>query len=70
MVRYLGRVTVSHFIREIESSVRAVLEPLRGDEEASGQSKEDSHKAEIKAILKALGIPETDPRKTESFRYC
>lgn len=52
---------VSHLIREVESSVRAVLEPLRSDFENGGKSKEDSHKAEIKAILKSLGIPESDP---------
>jgi hypothetical protein len=52
---------VSHLIREIESSVRAVLEPLRSEGEDIGKNKEDNHKAQIKAILKALEIPETDP---------
>src|SRR5437879_5635489 len=44
---------VSHLIREIESSVRAVLEPLRPDSESAAKEKEDkgSHKAEIMAIL-------------------
>jgi AIG2 family protein len=52
---------VSHLIREIESSLRDVLEPLRLDTEPIAKNSEDKHKAEIKAILKALGIPETEP---------
>ncbi|MEK6282530.1 MAG: hypothetical protein AABN95_19385 [Acidobacteriota bacterium] len=54
---------VSHLIREVESSVRAVLEPLRTDNDKATKKNEDkgSHKAGIRAILKALKIPETDP---------
>ena len=52
---------VSHLIREIESSVRAVLQPLRSEGDDIRQNKEDNHKAQIRAILKALEIPETDP---------
>jgi hypothetical protein len=52
---------VSHLIREIESSVRAVLEPLRSETDEIGKNKEENHKAHIKAILQALEIPETDP---------
>ena len=52
---------VSHLIREIESSVRAVLEPLRSQDQEIKKGQEDSHRFEIKAILKALAVPETDP---------
>lgn len=52
---------VSHLIREIESSVRDVLEPLRSQDEERKKGQEDSHRFEINAILKALAIPETDP---------
>jgi len=54
---------VSHLIREIESSVRAVLEPLRTDSDSATKKNHEkgSHKTGIKAILKALKISETDP---------
>src|SRR5215211_6554042 len=51
---------VSHLIREIESSVRDVLEPLRSHDQEIKKG-QDSHRFEIRAILKALAIPETDP---------
>lgn len=54
---------VGHLLREIESSLRAVLKPIW---EASKQpsrknklSNEDVHKTEILAVLQALEIPET-----------
>ncbi len=55
---------VSHLLREIESALRDVLEPLHGHTEntnTGGKSKDDTHKAEIYNILKALEIPDTDP---------
>jgi hypothetical protein len=48
---------VGHLVREIESSMRAVLEtlvePIKG--------KDDSHRQTVVLILKVLEIPETDP---------
>src|ERR1043166_3004301 len=35
---------VSHLIREIESSVRAVLEPLRSQDQEIKKGQEDSHR--------------------------
>lgn len=63
---------VSHLLREIESSLRDVLEPIaehmkgqmthtqgKQTKETSGNKK---HQAEIEAILKSLEIPESDSR--------
>ena len=53
---------VAHLLREIESSIRDVLETVA--EKPKGDS---SHKDEIRAILAALDIPETDPVATAWF---
>jgi hypothetical protein len=50
---------VSHLLREIESSIRDVLETV-----AEKPKGDRSHKDEIRAILAALEIPETDPVAT------
>jgi len=47
---------VAHLLREIESSIRDVLETVT--------ERPKGHKDEIKAILAALEIPETDPVAT------
>lgn len=52
---------VGHLLREIDSSIRAVLKTIA--EKPKG-SKEEKHKDEIRAILAALDIPETDPVAT------
>ena len=54
---------VSHLIREIESSLRDVLDPLMQRPEQSNKKGEsdNTHETEIRAVLKGLGIPETDP---------
>lgn len=55
---------VAHLVREIESALRAVLEPLAGGStvEAGGPcSGQPSHADRIRAILKALEFPEDDP---------
>jgi hypothetical protein len=57
---------VAHLVRDIESALRDVLEPL-ADRSAHpmrtdvSTSKGNSHSAEIRAVLKALEIPETNP---------
>ncbi|HYV03718.1 MAG TPA: hypothetical protein VFB82_03980, partial [Blastocatellia bacterium] len=50
---------IAHLLREIESALRNVLEPVmdRGDQ---GSGEKPSHKEEIRAILKGLEIPEAD----------
>ena len=50
---------VGHLLREIESSIRDVLETI-----AEKPKGDRSHKDEIKAILAALDTPETDPVAT------
>jgi hypothetical protein len=50
---------VGHLLREIESSIRDVLETI-----AERPKGDRSHKDEIKAILAALDTPETDPVAT------
>jgi hypothetical protein len=55
---------VSHAIREIESSLRDVLAPFIAQEPQParrGKEKVEGHKDEIRAILRALEIAETDP---------
>jgi hypothetical protein len=58
---------VSHCLREIESAMRDVLEPVVEDqgnpEEGTRktQSGSSTHELEIRAIVRGLGIPETDP---------
>lgn len=54
---------VAHLLREIESSLRDVLETVT-DQAArlkKGAKGDEQHKDEIRAILKVLEIPETDP---------
>src|ERR1017187_9925239 len=49
---------VSHFLREIESSIRDVLETVTpGKESLKGLT----HRAEVLLILEELSIPESDP---------
>ena len=57
---------VAHCLRELESALRDVLEPVveneGGPEDKSKPQKgSGTHEAEIRAILRGLGIPETDP---------
>ncbi len=55
---------VAHLVREIESALRAVLEPLAGSSTAGAGgpcSRQHSHADRIRAILTALEIPEHDP---------
>ena len=47
---------VAHLLREVESSVRSVLEPADAGAEAEG----GNHKASIRAVLKVLGISPQD----------
>jgi hypothetical protein len=60
---------VGHCIREIESSVRAVLEPMStGSASAPPKRKADSnHEEGIRAILAALEIPEDNPVAVKWF---
>lgn len=53
---------VAHLLREIESGIRDVLEVVtdKGARLNSGKG-EDRHKDEIRAILKELDIPDSDP---------
>jgi hypothetical protein len=54
---------VAHLLREIESGLRDVLETVT-DQAArlkKGAKADEQHKDEIRAILKELEIPETDP---------
>jgi hypothetical protein len=54
---------VGHSLREIESSLRAVLKPFWEPPEQPSKKKkasgDDTHKAQILAVLQALEIPET-----------
>lgn len=55
---------VAHLLREIESALRDVLEPLSKlseSERLKDIADKGNHKNEIYAILKALEIPENDP---------
>lgn len=58
---------VAHCLREIESALRDVLEPVVEEqdspEEGGGKRKSggSTHESEIRAILRGLGIPETEP---------
>jgi hypothetical protein len=62
---------VGHLIRELESSLRAALEPykVRSEEQAQPKAKKknkkageaEGHKDDIKALLKGLDIAEDDP---------
>lgn len=57
---------VAHLVREIEGALRDVLEPLadraaRLGEKDFSKPKDETHSAEIRAVLKALEIPETEP---------
>jgi len=48
---------VGHLFREIESSVRYVLQPLGPVRTATGRKTGESHKTSIRAALRALEIP-------------
>jgi hypothetical protein len=58
---------VSHCLREIESAMRDVLEPVVEDQSNPGEGERNSqsgistHELEIRAIVRGLGILETDP---------
>src|SRR2546425_10233466 len=54
---------VSHLLREVESAIRDVLETMieRKDRLAKKEKGDSQHEDEIRAILKGLGISETDP---------
>lgn len=52
---------VSHLLREIESGVRAVLEPLTARESRLTQSTKNTHEQAIRAILTSLEIGAEDP---------
>jgi hypothetical protein len=53
---------VAHLLREVESGLRAVLLPYGATPEPGADAAtEGSHKGEVKAILAAYGINETDP---------
>jgi hypothetical protein len=51
---------VSHLLREIESALRDVLEPVV-EAGSSERDKPETHKEAVLAILKYLGISESDP---------
>jgi hypothetical protein len=48
---------VAHLLREVESAVRAVMEPPNAGMDAAS----DRHQAKIRAVLSELGISERDP---------
>lgn len=52
---------IAHLLREIESSLRAVLETVDDREKRSGKSEEEGHKIMIVNILSRLGISEGEP---------
>jgi hypothetical protein len=57
---------VAHCLREIESALRDVLEPVVENEDgpedqSKPRTRSSTHEAEIRAILRGLGVPETDP---------
>jgi hypothetical protein len=54
---------VSHLLREIESSLRHVLEPLADQVSHSALERkpQGGHEASIRVVLRALDIPENDP---------
>lgn len=54
---------VSHLLREIESALRHVLETMTEREDRLKKSKKGggNHEEEIRAILRGLQVPETDP---------
>lgn len=53
---------VAHLLREVESAMRDVLEPLaeRAERITAKTTSQDNHAIEIQAILRGLEIPETD----------
>ena len=51
---------VAHLLREIESGLRDVLEPIVVQEASIETKGKERHKTEIQAILKCLEIPVTD----------
>ena len=51
---------VGHAMREIESSVRDVFEPIVRYVAATKKQEKDKHAFEITRILAFIGIPETD----------
>jgi hypothetical protein len=50
---------VAHMLREVESSLRSVLEPITARSKGTGGP--EAHKANVLAILTALNIPNDDP---------
>lgn len=58
---------VAHLIRELESSLRAALEPYKDQPEGrklrekKPEEPGEGHKDDIRALLRGLDIPETDP---------
>jgi hypothetical protein len=59
---------VAHMVREIESALRDVLEPVSGwsqrpknNLKSRGQSPKEGHKEEVRFILAALGLGANDP---------
>src|SRR6266850_1880162 len=54
---------VAHLLRETESALRDVLETIAEgtNRVRKGRGGTEKHAAEIRAILSALGIPESDP---------
>jgi hypothetical protein len=63
---------VGHLIREIESSLRDVLQPLAQEAgtvgEMSKKDKEERHKFQIRSILTLLNIPLEDEVAQTYFR--
>lgn len=54
-------LVVSHLFREIESAIRDVLMPMADRSVGAAKKKDDTHSYEIRCILAALEIDETDP---------
>ena len=52
---------VAHLLREIESALRDVLEPVSAQSQQAGSSGKSGHKDEIRRVLSALGISEDAP---------
>ncbi len=52
---------IGHLMREIESALRDVLEPLADSAKLAAIDKNKKHDGAIRVILDALGIPESDP---------
>lgn len=51
---------VSHLLHEVESSLRAVLESVAPGARFEKRKGEDTHTAQIRAVLQGLEIPEDD----------